>query len=553
MPDVTTTVTNTPGSDVTGPPGGDPSRDRIRKGLLRSTLVVSSLTVLSRVTGLVREQVRGYYLGTGDASDAFTIASSIPNMLRRLFAEGAMTAAFVPVFTGLQDDGDRARLSRFFSGFMTLFVLLMIGVTLLGVLVAEPLVVHVFAGRFHEIPGKVDLTVGLTRVMFPYLLLVSVAAILQGTLNSFRIFGPSAFTPVLLNLINIGAVIAFWRYFPNPAWALAVGFLAGGVVQMAFQIPYLRRQGIRFRPMLTGWRDPAVREVGRIFVPGIFSAGIYTINVTISEVIATRLEPGSAAALQYSLRLQELVLGVFAVSVATVILPTMSQQAHRKDMAALKDTLLFSIGLLGFVTIPATIGLLLLGEPLVRLLFQFGQFGAESTRMTSFALYFHAAGIFFIAMQRNVVQVFYSMKDLKTPTIVAGVVMVAHVLLCLALAVPLRLGGVALAGSIAAAFNVLALYWLLRRRIGRLDTRRLLRSLGRTAAASAAMAAVIAIPRVAGVFDTASRAATIGWMVVVIGAAGAVYLVASRALGSEELGEFVRLVGARLRRRQDAG
>lgn len=529
-------------------PSPEGAASRARGRLLRSTLVVSLMTVLSRVTGLAREMVRGYYLGTSAESDAFSIASTIPNMLRRLFAEGAMTAAFVPVFAGIQDDGDRERLSRFFSGFVTLFVLLMVGVTLLGVLLAEPLVVYVFSGKFDQVPGKVALTVDLTRVMFPYLFLVSVAAILQATLNSFRIFGPSAFTPVLLNLINIGMVVAFASYFPNPAWALAVGFLVGGAVQMAFQIPFLRGKGIRFRPMLSGWRDPAVREVARIFVPGIFSAGIYTINVTISQVIAAGLEPGSVSALQYSLRLQELVLGVFAVSVATVILPTMSQQAHRNDWQALKDTLRFSIALLAFITIPATVGLLLLGEPLVRLLFQFGRFDPESTRMTSFALYFHAAGIFFIAMQRNVVQVFYSMKDLRTPTIVAAFVMVGHIGLCYLLAIPLRLGGVALAGSVAAAFNVAILYVLLRRRIGRLDTRHLSVSLARTTAAALAMGVVIWVPVASGMFDDVSRSVLILRMVLAVVVGGGLYLGVARLLKSEELDEFTRLIRRRLSR-----
>lgn len=538
-------------SPPTSPPETGKGSAAVRRGMLRSTILVSALTLLSRVTGLVREQVRGFYLGTDLESDAFGVASTIPNMLRRLFAEGAMTAAFVPVFTGLHDDGDRERLSRFYSGFMTLFVLLMIGVTILGVAFAEP-VVRLIAGGYAKVPGKLEMTVDLTRVMFPYLFLVSVAAILQATLNSIRIFGPSAFTPVLLNLVNIATVVLFWRAFPNPAWALAVGFLVGGVVQMAFQAPYLRGKGIRFRPMLSGWRDPAVREVGRIFLPGIFSAGIYTINVTVSQFIATRLDPGSVSALQYSLRLQELVLGVFAVSVATVILPTMSQQAHRKDFAGLKDSLRFSVALLAFITVPASVGVMMLGEPLIRLLFQFGRFDAQSTQLTTFALYFHAAGIFFIAMQRNVVQVFYSMKDLLTPTIVAAVIMVVHAALCWLLAKPagMGLGGVALAGSVGAAINAVALYALLRRRLGLLGTRRLAGSLARTAIATLAMAAVVAGPVAAGVFRTPSRLQLALLLAgTVLGAMGA-YVVVARIVRSEELSEFTRLVGARLRRRK---
>ncbi|NOZ00694.1 MAG: murein biosynthesis integral membrane protein MurJ, partial [Deltaproteobacteria bacterium] len=457
-----------------------------RRSILRSTLVMSILTILSRILGLVREQVRGYYIGTGMESDAFGIASTIPNMLRRLFAEGAMTAAFVPVFTGLKTDADRERLSRFYSGFMTLFLILMAFVTLMGVLAAAPLVTHVFAGRFEDVPGKVDLTISLTQVMFPYLFFVAIAAIVQATLNSFGVFGPSAFAPVLLNGANIAVVVLFSDRFPNAAWALAAGFLLGGFLQLGFQIPFLRGKGIRFRPTMAGLKDPAVWQVAVIFLPGIFSAGIYQINVTISQVIATSLAPGSVASLQYSVRLQELVLGVFAVSVATVILPTMSEQAHRGDIFALKKTLNYSIGLLGFVTIPASVGLVILGEPIVRMLFQYGRFDAHSTAMTSWALYFHGSGIFFIALYRTVVQVFYAQKDLKTPTILAAFVMVLHIGLCYWLAVPLENGGVAAAGSLAAAVNSGLLLWVLRQRIGKLAGRDAMKSLGKTCVATVA-------------------------------------------------------------------
>ena len=516
------------------------------RSMLKSTIVTSALTILSRIAGLLREQVRGYYLGTGMESDAFGIASTIPNMLRRLFAEGAMTAAFVPVFTGLRADADRERLAKFFNGFMTLFVLLMIGVTMLGIAFSGALIDHVFAGRFGEVQGKVELTVGLTQVMFPYLFLVSIAAIIQATLNSFRVFGPSAFTPVLLSVANIAVVVLFHDAFENAAWALAVGFLIGGLLQMAFQIPFLRGKGIRFRPTLAGWRDPAVRQVARIFLPGVFSAGIYQINVTVSQVIATSLDPGSVASLQYSLRMQELVLGVFAVSVATVILPTMSEQVHKGDWSAVKDTLRFSIGLLAFITIPASIGLMMLATPVIRLLFEYGRFDAHSTEMTVFALYFHTAGIFFIAMQRNVVQVFYAMRDLKTPTAIAVVVMLVNIALSYLLAGPLRQGGIAAAGSLASVVNVALLYYILRRRIGRLQTRVLGASLLRTVGATAAMAVVVAGPLLLGAFDDCR-----GWILALrllptIGVAGAVFVLVAWLLRSTELVEFARLLRRRV-------
>lgn len=527
--------------------------DETRGAILRSSLVTGGLTVLSRIAGLVREQVRGYYLGTGMESDAFGIAATIPNMLRRLFAEGAMTAAFVPVFTSIKVDGDRERLSQFFSGFMTLLVLLMAGITLLGVVCAGPLIEYVFAGRFHEVEGKVELTIGLTKAMFPYLFLVSVAAIIQATLNSFRVFGPSAFTPVLLSVTNILVVVFFHDAFENAAWAFAVGFLLGGILQAAFQIPFLRGKGICFRPTLMGFKDQAIKEVARIFLPGVFSAGIYQINVTVSQVIAASLDPGSVASLQYSLRMQELVLGIFAVSVATVILPTMSEQVHRNEWDSLKGTLRFSISMLAFVTIPASVGLMILGTPIIRLLFEYGRFDEHSTRMTVFALYFHSAGIFFIAMQRNVVQVFYAMKDMKTPSWIAAIVMVVNIGLSFGLAGPLRHGGIAAAGSISAIVNVMLLYAVLRKRIGRLGTRFLAGSLLRTCLSTFAMACVIGLPYFIGFFESKGGLELAARLLPVIGGGIIVYAVTAKFLGSQELSEFTLLIRRKLGGKRRSG
>lgn len=524
----------------------NPTASESRRAILRSTLVMSAMTVLSRIVGLLREQVRGYYVGTGMESDAFGIASTIPNMLRRLFAEGAMTAAFVPVFTRLRAQGDMERLNRFYSGFMTLFLILMVAVTFIGIATSGPLVEYVFAGRFHEVEGKVELTIALTQAMFPYLFLVSVAAILQAVLNSFHVFAPSAFTPVLLNGVNILVVVLFVDYFPNAAWALTAGFLAGGFLQMAFQVPFVRSLGVRFRPTLSGLRDEAVREVALIFLPGVFSAGIYQINVTVSQVIAASLEPGSVASLQFSLRLQEFILGVFAVSVATVILPAMSEQVHRGDVKALKAILRDSIGLLGFITIPASVGLIILREPIVRLLFQYGQFGEESTRMTAWALLFHSAGIFFIALYRNVVQVFYAHKDLKTPTVVAAVVMVIHVGLCYALAIPLRNGGVAAAGSLAATLNTAFLLWVLRRRLGPLGLREVTGSLSRTLAATSVMALFALVAVSAGFLDGVRGAKLAARLIPVIAVSGLAYLLAAKFFRCQELSEITNVFRRRL-------
>lgn len=521
---------------------------KTRRSILKSSIVMSSMTVLARIFGLVREQVRGIYLGTGMESDAFGIASTIPNLLRRLFAEGAMTAAFVPVFTEIKTKEEQARVNAFFSGFMTLFILLMLAVTLLGIAFSGPIVRYIFASNFAAVPGKVDLTIVLTQVMFPYLFLVSIASIIQASLNSYRVFGPSAFTPVLLSIAIIVAVVFFSSFFPNPAWALSIGFVVGGLFQLLFQLPYLYKTGVRFRATFAGLKDDAVKQVSKLFLPGILGAGVYQINTAVAQIVATSLNEGSVASLQYSLRLQELVLGVFAVSIAQVILPTMSEQAAVGNHKGLRDTLEFSVGLLALVTIPATIGLMLLGVPIVRVLFEYGRFDAESTRMTTWALYFHSAGILFIALQRNVVQVFFAMKDTRTPVIVALIVMGVHIALCFLLAGPLENGGIAAAGSIAAVLNVILLYMLLRRRIGPLDAGRITKSMVRILGATAAMSVFLVALLYADFFE-GHRALALGWRVgVALLGAMVIYVGTARVLKTPELEEFTVMARRRFDR-----
>jgi len=537
-----------------------PSGGNSRASILKSSLLMSVMTALSRLFGLLREQVQGYFLGTGMGADAFAIGSTIPNLLRRLFAEGQMTAAFVPVLKDEMVFGDRERLTRFYSGFMTLFILLMLAITLLGIAFAEPIVRYIFASKFADVPGKMELTIGLTRLMFPYLMIISVAAIVQATLNAFKIFGPSAFTPVLLSIAIIAAVALFHDSFPNPAWALAIGFVVGGIFQLLFQIPFLRKAGVRFRPTLAGLKDSSVRLVGRQFLPGILGAGVYQINIAVSQIIATTLAPGTVASLHYSLRLQEVVLGIFAVSVSQVILPTMSEQSTLGDRKGLGDTLEFSVRLMALVTIPATAGLIILGDPIIRLLFQYGRFGEESVRMTVWALNFHAAGIFFIALHRNATQVFYAMKDMKTPVIVAVVSMIVNVGLCLALAGPMQNGGIALAGSVASLASAALTLVILHVRGGFFNPGRMFGSLPKVLVATGAMAALLLVLRFYfGFFDVQGygglgmfeRVRQMGPRVAIsIPAAILVFVVAARFLHVREVGEISAMVKRRINRRK---
>jgi len=547
-PEPTSTVP-VPQPDPVPPP--DPTRHaRGNRSILRSAGVMTLMTLLSRVLGLVREQVRAIYIGTGAASDAFGLAATIPNLLRRLLAEGAMTAAFIPVFTEYLRRGDREETRQFLSRFFTLLTLVVVAVTLLGVLLTPWLIETFFSSKFKDVPGKVALTITLTELMWPYLTFVSLAAMIQAVLNAHKIFGPSAFTPVLLNLAIILCTIALANVLPDPSFALVVGFLVGGVLQIAFQIPYL------FKETRTRWGidftfGPGVRRVAAIMGPGIFAAGVYQVNVFVSQLIASGLEGGSIASLQYSVRLQELVLGLFVISVAQVILPSLSEHTADGDEEAVKETLGYSARLIAFVTLPATAGLIVVGPEIVRLLFQSGEFDAASTAQTAFALQFHAMGLLFIGQARILQQVFFAYKDMKTPTIVAAIVAAVNIGLCYALAVPLRHGGVALAGSIAAALNTVLFVWLLRRRIGSLGLGPVFSRIARILVATAVMVGVVlAWDQLWPAAEVRSRWLLLVWVLGVVAVAGASYLGACAALKVNELAGIWRSLLRRFRRRR---
>lgn len=504
---------------------------------------MTAFTLLSRILGLVREQVRAALLGTSAASDAFGVATMLPNLFRRLFAEGAMTAAFLPVFSEYLSKGDEESTNAFLSRFLTLLTCVVAAFSLLGVAVTPWIIETFFASEFQNVSGKVALTIALTEWMWPYLFFVSIAAVLQAVLNAHKIFGPSAFTPVLLNLCIIGCGLGLATTLPDASYALVAGFVLGGVVQLGFQVPYLLRWTRARIRVDFQFSDPGVQRVLRIMAPGVFAAGIYQINVFVSQWIASSLPGGSIASLQYSIRLQELVLGLFVVSVAQVILPTLSEQTARDDHSGVVDTLAHASQLMVWVTIPATVALMLMGGPILRLLFQFGAFDADSTAMTKQALFFHALGLLPIALSRIQSQVFFAYKDLKTPTLVAAVVMVVHVGLCYGLAVPLGMNhaGIALAGSVAALLNTVIFVPVLRGRIG---------SLGGKALSTFAMKVVVATALMGGglwAYDQLWSATGVEthlgiglWVAGAVVVGGGIYVVACQVFGINELGELLR-------------
>ncbi len=501
--------------------------------MLRSTLAVSAPTLLSRVFGFLRDMIQAYYMGTGRTMDAFTIAYTIPNLLRRLTGEGAMTAAFIPVFTQKKKEASREELWKFAHYFFFDLSVIMAVITVLGVLFA-PVLVRLISIGFKDIAGKWDLTIALTRFMFPYIFLISLAALAMAILNSFHKFFVPSFTPVLFNLAIISLAVIFAGRVEEPSYVFAAGVVLGGVLQLAFQLPFLWRQGMRFKPMVS-FTHPGVRKVGKLMVPGIFGAGLYQINFAISKTIASLLEEGSVSSLYYASRVQELTLGIFSIALSIALLPTFSDQAASQDLDGMKKTLVYSFKLIFFVTFPATVGLLLLSRPIIEVLFQRGEFNEQSTAMSATCLFFFTLGIPFISGVRIMAPAFYSLKDIKTPVIVAAMVMVLYISFSVLLMGPLRVGGIALALSIASVFNFIVLFFLLQKKIGHIPKK----SIGISALKSAFSAAGmgVAVWLFAGKFDFDQMVFVqkLGIVAAAISIGIVVYVVLTLLFGHEDL------------------
>ena len=461
------------------------ARDR----LVRSASVITPLTLLSRVTGYIRDKVIALTLGAGTRSDAFLVAFRIPNMLREIVGEGAMSSAFIPIYTGVSHGKSEEEARAFVGRALGSFALILALLTVSGILLS-PFLVDLLARQFRADPGKFALTVTLNRWIFPYIFLVSLAAFCQAILNAHHRFAAAAAAPIFLNVAMILGASVLAPRLPEPTYGLAVGVLAGGLLQIAIQVPQLAKLRAIGRPQL-GWRDPAVRSVLLLMSPRLFAYGINTINTVISTRFAASLGNANVSHFYYANRLKELVLGGFAVSLATAILPLLSRQAIAEDRGPFKDSLAFALRLLVFVTIPASVGLIVLRAPIVRVLFEGGRFVASDTVATAGALAALALGLLFFAGVRIVVPAFYALKDTRMPVLAAFADCAAFILLCVLLTGPLGLPGIGLAASGAAAVNLTILLAVLRRREGRLRGRQIALSLVRVAAAAAVMGAAL--------------------------------------------------------------
>ncbi len=438
-----------------------------RGGLLRSTAVVSAMTLVSRVLGLVRDMVIAQIFGVSRVTESFFVANKIPNMLRRFFAEGAFSQAFVPVvneYRAKHGDEEAAELIAKAAG--TLGALLL-AISLLGVVVA-PMLIWIFAPGFAG-DDRFDLTVQMLRFTFPYILFVSLSALAGSALNSFGRFAAPAVTPALLNLCLIAGAIWLAPTLSEPGLALAIAVLVAGVVQLTFLLPFMRSLGILRVPKFH-WRDAGIVKIRRLMLPALFGSSIVQINMLIDTLIASFLAAGSVSWLYYSDRLMEFPLGVFGIALATVILPRLSSQHAAADGAAFSATLNRGLRLVVLIALPASAGLMVLALPLIATIFYHGAFSADDVRMAAVSLGAFAAGLPAFMMIKILAPGFYARQDTRSPVRYAMVALVVNLVLNLGFVLAIRQfmgsaehAGLAAATSVAAFVNAILLFVGLQR------------------------------------------------------------------------------------------
>lgn len=457
--------------------------------LLRSTAAVSGPTLVSRILGFVRDFFLAYYLGTGAAADAFTIAFNLPNLLRRLVGEGALSASFVPALVDLDRKNDRKRLEAFGAAFFADAVLVMASLTALG-MIFTPALVRLMGFGFAGSPEKLKMTVAMTRVMFPYVFFIVMAALAAAALNARGKFLLPAANPIAFNLAMIAAAVFWAGRSARPAEVFAAAVLVGGALQLAMLVPPLMKEGLvfGFRP---SFRNPDVRAAAGLLLPAFLGVGVYQINFALSRIFASGLEQGSASSLYFASRVEELTLGLFSIALSVALLPHFSASAAADDREGMRRTLGFSLKLTTLVTMPAAAGLIVLSRPVISVLFERGRFGGASTGMSAACLVFFAAGLPFISGVKIIGPAFYSLKDARTPVRTGLWVIAANVAMSLVLAGPLRVAGLAVALSLAEALNFVILFVMVQRKLGRLATRELAVFTGKTLVAAAVMAAAV--------------------------------------------------------------
>ena len=542
----------------------------------RSAGIVSVAVMFSRVLGLVREMIFARYFGVGFIYDAYQVAFRIPNVLRDLFAEGALSAAFVKVFTDYQINKSEQDAWRLASLVLNALAVVLSVICIIGILFSKQFI-GIIADGFS--PEKAALATTLTQIMFPFILLVAMAAVAMGVLNTKGVFGIPASASTVFNIVSvvIGLCLAYWlshggwelstdkNVVPSGAaqWAIigmAIGTTIGGAAQFLMQVPSLAKVGFRFSPVLS-FTDPGVKHVMRLMTPAILGTSAVQINVLVNTFFVSGIE-GGVSWLSYAFRLMQFPIGLFGVAVGTASVPVLSRMASEGRLADFRNTLSSSVNLVFLMTLPSACGLIVLGEPIIRLIYARGAFKEADVPMTAYALAGYSIGLTGYAAIKVLSPAFYALDDAKTPMIIALGSIAVNALASYVFrdwlshygvspGTPSGLGhvGVALATSTVALVNFFALAIFMKKRIQRFNGREILSSFVRIALASAIMSAICygSYHLLAGMFPVQTLIVKIVEVIIPIAAGGAIFVVAAKLLGVYELEKLYRTFSKRLR------
>ncbi len=514
--------------------------DANAQSLSRASGVVGAATLVSRILGYARDMIVASLFGAGLTADAFLLAFSIPNLLRRLFAEGTLSTAFVPVYSAFLAQEGRAAADRLAASTFKMLLFILTALSFAGILLA-PVLVRLMAFGWTDMPEKLALCVTLMRIMFPYVIFVGLVALCMGILNVLHHFAAPALSPAFLNIGMIGAVGGAWWFSDNPAvqarW-LAAGVVLGGMLQLVIQLPVLARKQVRL--IQPGLWHPGLKRIAMLMGPVLFGAAVYQINSLVVRLLASSLPQGSVAYLYYADRLVQFPLGVFGIAVATAVLPALSHHAATGASEELKHTFSYALRFVLFITLPAMLGIIVLREPIIRLLFERGAFDAYATRLTAGTLLYYGLGLWAFAAERIVLNTFYALQDTHTPVRIGIFVMAVHLLLCIVLLKPMQHDGLALALSLSSSVNAALLVRALRRRLGALGWRQIAWAAARSGLCAALMGLavwVLAQWRLAA--PGASRTALAGHLVLCIGAGVLIYGGLARVCRLSELTDLL--------------
>ena len=509
--------------------------------------IVIIATIFCRILGLGREIVISNRFGAGIETDAFFIAFMIPNLLRSFLGEGALNSAFIPIFAEYLTNHDRKKAEYFASNVLNILIIILIIVVILGIWGA-PLLINIIAIGFKSNMYKYQLAVNLTRIIFPYIGFVAVAALFMGILNSYDHFLVPALAPSMLNISVI--IFALTLSYKYGIYSIAWGVILGGVGQALVQTPVLARKKIKYNFTLD-FNDPGVKKLLKLLLPAMIGLAITQINVIVDRTIASTLVDGSISALYYSNRLVQFPLGAFGIAISIAIFPTLAKQTAKNDIAEFKKSLLFGLKMLLFITIPSAVGLIVLKDSLIRLIYEHGIFSRVATNMTASALLYYSIGLFAYACVRLITMSFYALKDTKTPVKIGIYIVFINIALDLILIRYLAHSGLALATSVAAILNLIILLKVLQDKIGDFELKSQVSFLAKIVISSIflGISCVLVNNYFGSILDLSNKYNQVIQVTASIFSGGLVYFIISYILGVKEVRSLKQTIKTILRSR----